>query len=85
MQSAAETYKASKPHKGQPVYLEGELAGEVVRVEDTLCWTKYYSRGDTLPFIWCFADNGVFPGGLNTLHDWPTKSVHSLPRGDGEG
>lgn len=60
-------YAARKPRAGQDVTYSGRIAGKVVRVEGNLCWTAY-DFGETLPFIWCFVE------GLNTLHDWPTKS-----------
>ena len=62
----SEPYQAYKPLKGQQVKYRGEVAGTVQAVEGNLCWVDYLTG--TNPFIWRFRE------GLNSLHDWPTKS-----------
>jgi hypothetical protein len=66
MSDASQIFAAHRPRVGQEVTYEGKVAGKVTSVEGSLCYCSYSSG--TAPFIWCFAE------GLNTLHDWPTKT-----------
>lgn len=63
----SETFKDSRPRKGDLVTYRGQVAGKVLSVEGELCWVDYPNGAN--PFIWCFKD------GLNNLHEWPTKTA----------
>lgn len=69
---ANEIWKAHRPVKGQPIHRDGKLVGTVSSVEGNLCFVSQvegeYGYDGGAPFIWCFVE------GLNTKHDWPTKS-----------
>lgn len=49
-----------QPRRGQRVTFPSGHAGEVLRIEDNLCWVKW-DDGTSDPFIWRFRD------GLNNL------------------
>ena len=64
---------SNAPRKGDIITYRGEPVGTVTHTEGNLCW-RSYRDGESLPFIWRFAD-----GTLNTLHSWPGKA-HPLDR-----
>ncbi len=73
MIDAASKWSAHRPRVGttvtyKPYANQAVEVGEIVRVEGSLCWTRY-DNGEAVPFIWCFNDT------LNILHDWPGKNI----------
>ena len=66
--SAIIKYKFHRPIVGQEITYNGGAYGTVSSVDENLCYVRKYKDGESTLFIWCFAD------GLNTLHEWPTKS-----------
>jgi hypothetical protein len=63
----SEPYQAHKPLKGATVTANGKVVGIVERDDDGICWITQ-PDGTSDCFIWRFRN------GLNTLHDWPTKT-----------